>query len=292
MKCEAIWKYRMEFRIREMCSALGIGRSTYYSWVKTKLRNEEKLQVKVAFIQSVRNVFEANRCVYGYRKMQHALKAEGITLSIYRLRKIMRENGMYPQLVKRFKPYSNAKPIHRFSDNVVNQQFRTKRFNEVWAGDITYIKTKLGWVYLAVVMELYNREIIGYAVSKEMNAELVRRALGQAIARSGGGENVIFHSDRGVQYCSESFQKMLQSNSMVSSMSRSGCPYDNSCVEGFFATLKKECMHKKDFITMDEVEQDLFAYIELFYNRQRLHRTLGYLSPVQYRMKVGEIKPA
>jgi transposase InsO family protein len=275
-----------------MCETLGICHTTYYSWVKTKKRNEAKKAERVALIQKIEKVFKENKCVYGYRKMQHALAHAGVELSVYRLRKMMRENGMYPQLVKKFKPYSRTKSPGRYSPDYVRQQFKTEGFNKVWAGDITYIRTKLGWVYLSIVMDLHNREIIGYSVSKEMNAELVRRSLGNAIFQKDGVQGTIFHSDRGVQYASESFQKMLEQHEITSSMSRAGCPFDNSCVEGFFASMKKEWIYKKDYISMDEVEKDLFEYIELFYNRKRLHKTLGYLSPVQYRMKVGEEQSA
>lgn len=160
--------------------------------------------------------------------------------------------------------------------------------NEVWAGDITYIKSTLGWVYLAVVMDLYNREIIGYTVSKNINTELVKRALGNALARNEQGKKILFHSDRGVQYRSVDYGWMLAENNMDGSMSRAGCPYDNSCVEGFFATLKKECIYRRKYDTMEEIERDLFEYIELFYNRKRLHATLGYLSPVQYRIQTRD----
>jgi putative transposase len=292
MKCERVFHLRKTYSIRKMCEALGLCHTTYYSWIKTKKRQESKKEEKVLLIEKVEKVFIANKRVYGYRKMQHALAQEGISLSMYRLRKMMRENGMYPQLVKKFKPYSRTKSPGRYSPDYVQQKFKTDGFNRVWAGDITYIKTKLGWVYLSVVMDLHNREIIGYSVSKEMNAELVRRSLGNAITQKEGNSDTIFHSDRGVQYASESFQKMLNQYEIKSSMSRSGCPFDNSCVEGFFASMKKEWIYKKDYVSIDEVEKDLFEYIELFYNRKRLHKTLGYLSPVQYRMKVGGGKPA
>ena len=156
----------------------------------------------------------------------------------------------------------------------------------------TYIKTTLGWVYLAVVIDLYNREIIGYATSKKINTELVKKALANAIAKHGTGENLLFHSDRGIQYASKGFRKMLEDNNITGSMSRPGCPYDNACVESFFATLKKERIYRRNYDTLEQVRSDLFKYIELFYNRKRMHSVLGYMSPVEYRMKHSDKEAA
>jgi len=285
MKCEAIHQYRRRFTIREMCVALGISTSTYYKWLKMKERQKSRIFAEKALIKQVRAVFIESKRIYGYRKMQHALEAKNIKISVYKIRKIMRENGLYPEIVKKFKPYPNKKSDGKYSDNLLKQKFHAEKPNKIWAGDITYIKTALGWVYLSVVMDLYNREIIGYSVSKEINTELVKRSLSDALTRVAGEKNIIFHSDRGVQYSSTTFSEMLRNNGIQASMSRSGCPYDNSCVEGFFASLKKECIYKRKYNTIKEVEQDLFEYIELFYNRKRLHRTLGYLSPVDYRIQ-------
>lgn len=202
--------------------------------------------------------------------MQRALAAQDIILSLYKVRKIMRETGLYPELQIKFKPYPNSKSDGRYSENILKQKFQVSEPNKVWGGDITYIKTSLGWVYLAVVMDLYNREIIGYSVSKTINTELVKRALSNSLSRRSARENeIIFHSDRGVQYSSNDYHKMMKEFNIKGSMSRAGCPYDNSCVEGFFATLKKECIYKNKYDTMEKVERDLFEYIELFYNRKR-----------------------
>ena len=157
--------------------------------------------------------------------------------------------------------------------------------NKVWAGDITYIATNLGWVYLAVVLDLKNKEAIGYEISKNIDSELSMSALGNAIALRGKHKDLIFHSDRGSQYSSKKYKAMLEKNGIVGSMSAPGCPYDNSCMESFFAILKKELIYRKKYATIDDVKTDVFRYIELFYNRKRLHSSLGYMSPVEYRLK-------
>ena len=204
----------------------------------------------------------------------------------------MRENGFYPETRKKYKPYRKGKADGKYYRNLIQQNFRAEKRNQVWVGDITYLKTKLGWVYLAAVIDLYNREVIGYAVSKKIDTELVKQALGNAIARSGVAEGLVFHSDRGSQYASRGYQKMLAEYGIEGSMSKPGCPYDNASMESFFATLKKERIYRREYVTMEEVKADMFRYIELFYNRKRIHSVLGYMSPVEYRLKYDGSKVA
>lgn len=147
----------------------------------------------------------------------------------------------------------------------------------------------MGWVYLAVVIDLFNREIIGYDLGKKIDSQLVKNALGNAIGRRGIKEGLIFHSDRGCQYASKGYQEMLKEKKMQGSMSRPGCPYDNSCVESFFASLKKEKIYRREYATMEEVKKDVFWYIEMFYNRKRRHSTLKYMTPIEYLRKYDEI---
>ena len=164
--------------------------------------------------------------------------------------------------------------------------------NKVWAGDITYIQTNLGWVYLAVVLDLKNKEAIGYEIGKNIDSELSMSALGNAIALRGRHKGLIFHSDRGSQYSSKKYKAMLNENGITGSMSAPGCPYDNSCVESFFASLKKELIYRKKYATIEEVKADVFRYIELFYKKKTVFGisfgnpcSLGYMSPVEYRLK-------
>lgn len=237
-------------------------------------------------IEKVRGVFEENKQVYGYRKMHNALVKDGVDMSVYRVRKIMRENGMFPVVMKKYRPTHNGKHDGRYLDNLLEQDFTAAAPNRVWAGDITYIKTKLGFVYLAVVLDLFNKEIIGYSIDKCINAELATAALENAIIRSGKKhEDTIFHSDRGCQYSSKAYQEALEKAHITGSMSRPACPYDNACSESFFSVAKRECIYRKNYDTMEEVKRDLFEYIELFYNRKRIHACLGYMSPVEYRLK-------
>ena len=284
MKYEAIRTYCSEFPVRKMCKVFGLTTNAYYNWLRREEGREQKKIEEKKLIKKVKEVFEENRKVYGYRKMQRALLKEGIELSVYKVKRIMNENGLYSVTIEKFRAPKKRNPDGRFYDNVVNQEFNPKDFNEVWAGDITYIRTKLGWVYLAAVMDLYNREVIGYSISKRIDTELAKRALANALSNTnGGGEQTIFHSDRGIQYSSKTFQKMLEENNLTGSMSRTGCPYDNACLESFFSVAKRECIMRKEDITIEEVKLDVFEYIELFYNRKRMHESLGYMTPIECR---------
>ena len=191
---------------------------------------------------------------------------------------------LLPSNKKEVEAVQKGKSDGMYSENKVNRHFSPDTFNEIWAGDITYIPTNMGWVYLAVVLDLKNKEVIGYEVSKNIDSELCKRALANALALRGRHKGLVFHSDRGSQYSSRAYKRMLIENGIEGSMSAPGCPYDNSCMESFFATLKKELTFRKTYGTIEEVRTDLYRYIELFYNRKRLHSTLGYMSPVAYRL--------
>ena len=172
-----------------------------------------------------------------------------------------------------------------FASNIIQRNFTPFGLNQYWCGDITYIRTYLGWVYLAVVLDLCNKEVIGYAISKNIDTELVKNALGNAVANRGLHEDVVFHSDRGCQYSSKGYKNMLEELKITPSMSAPGCPYDNAAMESFFASLKKELIYRKTYANIDEVREDVFKYIEIFYNRKRIHSSLGYKTPVAYRLE-------
>ena len=284
MKCEAIYIHSPDYPVRKMCKALGVHENQYYRWIKATEKRRKRREAEQYLVDAVVKRFEASNKVYGCRKLwREVLKT--IPVSEWKVRKIMRENGLYSVCCKKYRPgLYRSRSGDIYSDHLVKRQFQTDAFGKIWAGDITYIPTSIGWVYLAVVMDLFNREIIGYQISKEINTELVIRAIENAKARSPRCRDLIFHSDRGSQYCSKRYQKNLELSDIKSSMSAPGCPYDNSCVESFFAGLKKECIRRKKYDTIEEVRSDLFKYIEIFYNRKRLHSTLGYMSPVEYRL--------
>jgi putative transposase len=284
MKYEAILVHSPRFSVRTMCGVLGLRESGYYQWRRRREAAWERARSDAALAEKVRATFEENKCVYGYRMMVRALAKEGVGVSVYRVRRIMRQTGLFPASVRKFRPAGAGRASGRYFANVLAQNFSAERPDQSWVGDITYIKTRLGWVYLATVEDLFNREIVGYAVSKRIDSELVKRALSAALGRTGAsGKGTVFHSDRGIQYASKSFQTMLRGHGLIGSMSRPGCPYDNAVAESFFSTAKRERIYRKEYEDLGEVKADLFAYIELFYNRKRMHSTLGYRTPVEFK---------
>ena len=291
MKCEAIHAHSSEFSVRKMCKTLELCESSYYQWLRGEKRRRERQQEEQGLIKEVKRVFEETNRIYGCRRLQRTLAEQGIELSEWKVRRIMRENGMYPETMKKYKPGKSGTADGKYFENLIEQDSSCEGPNEKWVGDITYLRTMLGWVYLAVVIDLYNREVIGYSISRNIDTELTCRALSNALQRRGESEgSLLFHRDRGCQYTSKRYQRMLAENGIQGSMSKAGCPYDNSVMESFFASLKKEYFYRKEYVSMDEVENDLFYYIEVFYNRKRLHSSLGYMSPVAYRMKEMELR--
>ena len=247
MKYEAIAGSR-EFSVRKMCEVLGLREANYYQWKRRQRGREAREEKEREITEIIRQEFLKNRRLYGYRKMQRSLEKQGINLSEYKIRWIMRKNGLYPVSLKKYRPGRSLSVRLPYLPDELKQRFTSEEPGKILAGDITYIRTNLGWVYLAVVMDLYNREILGYSVSQNIDAELVKRAMGNAIAKRGGLNGALFHSDRGSQYNSESFRRMLEENGIRQSMSRAGCPYDDACSESFFATAKKECIYLKTML--------------------------------------------
>ena len=262
---------------------LGVSEKQYYQWrIQEENRKGRRLE-ECELVQQIESAFHGSDDAYGCRKIMRELRQAGIAVSEWKVRRIMRSHGFYSVTQKKYKPYRHHQETNPYQADLVKQNFYPSLPNVVWAGDITYIKTRIGWIYLAVVIDLYNREVIGYATSQKIDTELVKRALGEAIGRYPDTEGTIFHSDRGTQYASTGYQNALASYHMIGSMSRGGCPYDNSCVESFFAQLKKERIYRRNYHNMEEVNADLFDYIELFYNRKRIHSTLDYQTPIGYR---------
>lgn len=191
MKFESILEFSTQFDVKKMCEVLGVNRSSYYRWLKRqKLREERNLRER-RDVELIEEVFLESDKIFGYRNITRELKAQGVEISEYRVRRLMKENGFYPELAVKFKPVRNGKRDGRYCENKVKQEFKTEKKNALWAGDITYIKTSVGWVYLAVVMDLFNREIIGYSLSKKIDTELVKSALGNAV-----GRNVFYNRKR------------------------------------------------------------------------------------------------
>jgi putative transposase len=232
--------------------------------------------------KEIKEVHRTSRQVYGAPRIERALREKGILTSKKRVARLMSENGIKAKTKKKFKATTNSNHNLPVAGNILNQNFTTSRPDKVWTSDITYIWTSEGWLYLAVVLDLYSRKIIGWRASNNLSKEFVYEAIRKPIDTRRPLTDLIFHSDRGVQYASNRVRLLLKKHGITQSMSNRGNCYDNAITETFFHTLKTELIYQTSYETRKEAELSLFEYIELFYNRQRLHSSLNYMSPVDY----------
>jgi putative transposase len=263
-----------------MCKALKVSTSGYYDSIKRQPSNQQIRRRSIG--QAIaKSYFDSNR-VYGYRKVYGDLAEEKILCCDETVRRVMRDIGLYSRIKRKFVVTTESNHLFKIADNILNRDFYAQRPNHKWAADITYIPTRRGWLYLAVVMDLFSRKIIGWAMSDIIDSVLVQDAMKMALMHRRPGDDLIHHSDRGVQYAARDFQDLLKDNNIVCSMSRKGNCWDNACVESFFGSLKTEWVKGKIYESFDDGKKDIFNYIEMFYNRKRRHASLGYVSPVVY----------
>lgn len=280
MRFKFIDKQKHDHKVQTLCRMFGVTPSGYYQW---KGRGKSPREQENDFLLiKIKETYEKNRCVYGSPRITRALQRESISCSQPRVARLMRANGIVAKTQRKFKATTNANHTLPVAPDLVGQAFGVDGPNKLWVGDITYIDTDEGWLYLAKVMDAYNREIIGWAMDKRMTKELVIRAMEGAIKKRRPAQALIFHSDRGSQYASYAFRRLLTKNHIRQSMSGQGNCYDNAMAESFFKTLKTELIYQNKYQTRAEAKQDIFEYIEVFYNRQRLHSALGYKTPIEY----------
>ena len=277
--------------INFLCTHFGVSRSGYYSW-KESSPNKDKHKKKI--VAAIKNIFEKSGKTYGSPRVFHALRKQGLKLSKKTVAKYMKEEGLRVTQKKRFTPKTTDS---NHSGPIAPRIFKIEEDmptvpNEIWAGDITYLDLGGVFFYLSVVLDLFNREIVGWSVDDSLKSSGVIRALKHAIISQGTDTKIIFHSDRGSQYASEKFRALLNEEEMIPSMSRKGNCYDNSCVESFFKSLKADLNSMGVTLTEGNVKSEIFKYIEIWYNRKRLHSSLGYLAPEEYRLNYNLKKTA
>jgi transposase InsO family protein len=279
------------FPVRLMCKTLALSPSGFYSWLKRGC-NPPKARRDKRILSEIRLIHSEARETYGSPRMTDEMQARGHTINRKRIARIMQENGIQGIPARKFKVTTDSK--HRFplAENKLKQRFDVKAPNKVWASDITYISTSEGWMYLAVVMDLYSRRIIGWSMDKRMETSLVSNALNMALGMRELGDGMMHHSDRGVQYCSNAYRALLEKNGIAISMSRKACCWDNAVVESFFGTLKQELVYRCRFATRASARVEVEDYIEVFYNRTRRHSTLGSLSPANFEAMYPKGKTA
>jgi transposase InsO family protein len=274
------------FSVEKMCRVLSVSRGGYYAWLRRP--ESSRARANRRLLVHIKAVFEVNKKVYGSPRVYHELRGQGIGCGRNRVVRLMRANGLRAKQSRKFRPVTtqsaHSLPV---APNVLGRNLAVSRADQAWVADITYIPTREGWLYLAVVLDVFNRGVIGWAMRKDLSRQIVIRALAMALGRRKPVAGLIHHSDRGSQYASGEYRDLLAARGIVCSMSRKGDCYDNAVVESFFHTLKTEQVHHCDYVTRREAEADIFEYIEVFYNHRRRHSALGYLSPAEFeRMRL------
>ena len=273
--------------VNQMCRVLGISRSGYYT---ARKRAQAAPAVCEASVH-LKAAFAASGGAYGSRRLRTAVASRGLEIGLYRLRRLMRKHGLRSVWKRKFIHTTDSRHALPVSSNILNRQFNPTRPNQAWVADITYIRTRSGWLYLAVVLDLFARKVVGWAMAPDMQATLVCRALQLAIAQRQPAAGLIVHSDRGSQYASAAHQALLSKHRLIGSMSRKGNCWDNAVMERFFLNLKMERVWQTDYANHAEATNDIADYIVSFYNSQRLHSKLGNLPPNAFEQKSAITQP-
>ncbi len=280
MKYRFISAHRGTFKVGRMCTLLKVSRSGFYAWLtrpeSPRSRENRALEAKIRVFHA------ASHGIYGSPKIHQDLIDEGIRCGKNRVARIMREAGIRSRRKKKFKATTNSRHSLPVADNLLDQDFTAETPDSVWVGDITYVATQEGWLYLAVLIDLYTRKVVGWATSSRMTRQLALEALEMSLDRHRPEKGLVHHTDRGSQYASGDYQKVLSDRRIVCSMSRKGNCYDNAVAESFFGLLKTEWVNHCRYRSRSEAIRSLFYYIEIFYNRKRRHSSLGYKTPHEY----------
>lgn len=285
MKFGFVAKHRGAFAVRELCEALGVSRSGYYAWL-ARPRSQRDRDNEVIGVQ-VRQSFIGSDRTYGARRVWRDVLEAGHRCGLHRIERLMRAQALRARPRRRRLPADTGqRSTQATAPNVLDRQFQADAPNRKWVADFTYLWTAEGWLYVAVVLDLYSRRIVGWSMQHQMTSQLVTDALMMAVWRRGRPDALLHHSDRGSQYTSDAFQRLLGELGVTCSMSRAGNVWDNSAMESFFSSLKTERTANKAYRSRGDAKADVFDYIERFYNPTRRHSTLGYLSPVQYEQQM------
>jgi putative transposase len=283
MKFEFIEKYKKIHSIKKMAKELNVSCSGYYSWRKRERSKRQLLNEKI--ISKIKDIQEEVKYSYGSPRIFKLLKKKSIKISRNKVARLMKENNLNAKTVRKFKKPVYVKHNKSVSDNILNRNFKVSRPDKAWVSDITYIPTFYGWIYLCTIIDLFSRKVIGWDLSKSLETDIVLNSYNKAKLNRKIQAGLIFHSDRGVQYCSERFRRILIKDNVTQSMSRKGNCWDNACAESFFKTIKSELIQNKIYMNFESAKKDIFEYIEVFYNRQRLHSFLNYKSPFIFELE-------
>jgi len=289
VKYSFITQHKNTYPISLQCQVLGVRRTGYYNYQASQAKKQDDAKHQ-EMLEWVKDIAESSDYSYGSRRMKKALNALSFPVSRNKARNLMREAGVQAKQRKKYKVTTNSNHKQPVYDNLVERQFDVPQTDQVYAADITYVWTREGWLYLAVVIDLCSRKVVGWSMSSRMKAQLVCDALKMAIWQRRPKAGLIHHSDRGSQYASRDFRRLLKAHGIKGSMSRKGDCWDNAVVESFFGSLKQERVQWRSYQTRYEAQQDILNYISMFYNSHRLHSYLGYTSPNDYEKQLMELK--
>jgi len=290
MRYQFIQEHQGQFRTTILLRMLDVSASAFYGWQKRPV--SQRARQKERLVAQISELFHASKARYGSPRIHRDLQAAGIRCGQKRVARLMKEQNLVVRKPRRFVATTDSGHAFPVGQNLLNRQYQVEAvagLNRAWAGDITYIPTAQGWLYVAVVLDLKSRKVIGWSMRDSLEQTLVHEALDMALGQRPSAESaeaLLFHSDRGSQYAAHNYQERLQEFGIVCSMSRRGDCWDNAVVESFFATLKKEEVHRENYLTREQAKASLFCYIEIFYNRTRRHSALGYISPHQYEQSL------
>jgi transposase InsO family protein len=288
MRYQFIADHQAQFPIRTLCRVLEVAPSSYYAWCERCSRPPgPRAQENQELETAIRAVYADHDTRYGSPRVYRELKADGYHCSEKRVARIMRQAQLQARIPRRFRITTDSAHNYPVAQNLLDRNFEVAAPNRVWCSDITYIPTAEGWLYLAVILDLYSRQVIGWALSCSLHTQLVLKALAMALQQRAGEDlsQLLFHSDRGSQYASDEFRSATLAHGLVQSMSRRGNCWDNAPAESFFSTLKVELIHANYYATRAAARSEIFRYIEIYYNRRRRHSQLGYVSPVAYEQQ-------
>lgn len=282
MKYQFIQDHEDTHRVTVLCEALDLKRSSYYDW---RLRQQsEREKQNAVLLDKIRMIHKATRESYGAIKTWKQLRASGEHCGLHRVERLRKKHGIEAKRMRLFRSASSGRNTEPVADNVLNREFTVAQPDRVWVGDITFIATRKGVLFLATIIDLYSRQVVGWSMSNKQDRYLVKDALLMAIEARKPASGLIHHTDQGCQYMSRDYQVLLEAHEIIPSASRKGNCHDNAVAESFFSHLKNELIYHRDFMNQDEARSAIFDYIEVFYNRQRLHQTLDYKTPIEYEM--------
>lgn len=281
MKYAFMQANREEFELKGMCRVLEVSRSGYYDW--SKREESKRSQQDRVLLKEIRQVHQDSKEAYGATKTWQVLKQSGTQGGKHRVARLRRQAGIEARRRRKFRLAYKARNMAPAAPNLLRWPFKADHPDQIWVTDVTFIPTRSGWLYLAVMIDLYSRLVVGWSMKDRPNQELVNEALMMAVAQRRPKPGLIHHSDQGILYSSGSYLTLLKTYGMLRSMSGKGNCYDNAVAESFFSSLKNEIVHHRNYQTRDEARTEIFEYMELFYNRKRLHQSLNYQTPMKYK---------